>query len=235
MYYVAVTLKVMPCNREVDLDLPWQMPLPEFLASDNGLKQVIRSKMPDCVERILYTQAKNKMMWKLEKKARGYFVPLYTHTLRGAGIYDGDYLIARLYEVERNPYQYYLEVFFDDQRDIERIYLFDDEIIIGRNLLGDKGPPVHVDVSVFLPTIARYISRRHLRIKRDEHGFYVQDLGSQNGTILNGTPIHSGERRPSAPYRLNNGDEITLAKRVTFKFYNQEASQFQEIENRGQP
>lgn len=221
MYYVAVTLKVTPCNREVDLDLPWQMPLPEFLASDNGLEDVIRSKMPDCVKGILYARSKNKMMWKLEKEIHGHLVPLYTHTLRGAGIYDGDYLTAQLYEVERNPYQCYLEVLFDDQRDIERIYLLDDEIIIGRNLPDDNVPLVHVDVSAFLPTVARYISRRHLRIKRDGDVFYIQDLGSQNGTMINSIPLLSEKRRPSPPYKINNGDEIILAKRITFKFYDQ--------------
>lgn len=48
------------------------------------------------------------------------------------------------------------------------------------------------------------ISRRHAQIIRQEDGFfYAQDLGSQNGTALNG-------QRLTAPQRLTEGDTLTL-------------------------
>ncbi|HEY7126897.1 MAG TPA: FHA domain-containing protein [Ktedonobacterales bacterium] len=48
------------------------------------------------------------------------------------------------------------------------------------------------------------ISRRHAQILRQEDGFfYAQDLGSQNGTALNG-------QRLTAPRRLAEGDTLTL-------------------------
>jgi hypothetical protein len=47
------------------------------------------------------------------------------------------------------------------------------------------------------------ISRRHARIARAESGFVVEDLGSTNGTFLNG-------RRIESPELLSVGDEIEL-------------------------
>jgi pSer/pThr/pTyr-binding forkhead associated (FHA) protein len=48
------------------------------------------------------------------------------------------------------------------------------------------------------------LSRRHAQILRQEDGFfYAQDLGSQNGTALNG-------KRLTAPQRLAEGDTLTL-------------------------
>jgi len=47
------------------------------------------------------------------------------------------------------------------------------------------------------------ISRQHSQILRQESGWYVQDLGSRNGTALNG-------ERLSAPRRLEDGDSLML-------------------------
>ncbi len=47
------------------------------------------------------------------------------------------------------------------------------------------------------------ISRRHAQIVRQESGFYAQDLGSRNGTAING-------QRLSEPRRLEDGDTLTV-------------------------
>ncbi len=47
------------------------------------------------------------------------------------------------------------------------------------------------------------ISRQHVQIVRQEMGWYVQDLGSRNGTAING-------QRLSAPQRLEDGDTLTV-------------------------
>jgi DNA-binding winged helix-turn-helix (wHTH) protein len=59
------------------------------------------------------------------------------------------------------------------------------------------------DCDVVLPE--RQISRYHARIERDATGYLLRDLGSRNGTAVNGEPIRG------LPYRLRDGDEIQLA------------------------
>jgi sigma-B regulation protein RsbU (phosphoserine phosphatase) len=54
-----------------------------------------------------------------------------------------------------------------------------------------------------IPIRDRYLSRRHAEIAFDEHAWIVRDLGSVNGTLLNGARLVG-----SAP--LRPGDKITL-------------------------
>ncbi len=53
------------------------------------------------------------------------------------------------------------------------------------------------------------VSRRHARLSRSENGFVAEDLGSTNGTLLDGAPI---DRE-----RIDNGDELTFGG-VTGRF-----------------
>ncbi len=48
------------------------------------------------------------------------------------------------------------------------------------------------------------ISRAHAAVGYDERGFYVHDLGSTNGTLLNG--------EQASQEILQNGDEIQMGK-----------------------
>ena len=50
------------------------------------------------------------------------------------------------------------------------------------------------------------ISRAHAALGFDENGFYVEDLRSTNGTLVNGARI--------ARQRLKNADEIQMGKLV---------------------
>jgi hypothetical protein len=51
------------------------------------------------------------------------------------------------------------------------------------------------------------ISRRHARLERHDNGFAVEDLGSTNGTLLDGAPI--------GRERIDDGDEITFGHTPT--------------------
>jgi serine/threonine-protein kinase len=52
------------------------------------------------------------------------------------------------------------------------------------------------------------VSRRHARIIREGQQFFIEDLGSTNGTFINrGRRLLPGNRHP-----LNNGDEIIVGK-----------------------
>ena len=53
------------------------------------------------------------------------------------------------------------------------------------------------------------VSRRHAQLSRSENGFVVEDLGSTNGTLLDGAPI---DRE-----RIESGDELTFGG-VTARF-----------------
>ncbi|MBA2442188.1 MAG: DUF3662 and FHA domain-containing protein [Rubrobacter sp.] len=46
------------------------------------------------------------------------------------------------------------------------------------------------------------VSRRHARLLRSENGFVIEDLGSTNGTLLDGAPIDYE--------RIDDGDELTF-------------------------
>ena len=50
------------------------------------------------------------------------------------------------------------------------------------------------------------VSRQHARLSRSDNGFMVEDLGSTNGTLLDGAPI---DRE-----RIESGDELTFGQSV---------------------
>ena len=67
-----------------------------------------------------------------------------------------------------------------------------DELIIGRGK----------DSGLVVPD--RQVSRHHARIRRTDRGYLLEDLGSKNGTHLNGTEVTDG-------VLLQDGDEIQIA------------------------
>jgi DNA-binding winged helix-turn-helix (wHTH) protein len=74
----------------------------------------------------------------------------------------------------------------------------------GANLVGR-------DPDAAIPIDARGVSRHHARILVSGDAATIEDLGSKNGTYVNG-------RRITAPARLSEGDEIGLgAVSVTFR------------------
>ena len=66
----------------------------------------------------------------------------------------------------------------------------------GTNVVGREGDIMLVDAS---------ISRRHAQIESTDGTLTLEDLGSTNGTKLNGTPLSPGEKKP-----LAGGDSISF-------------------------
>lgn len=90
------------------------------------------------------------------------------------------------------------------------------EIIFGR-----KDPATGTSPDVDMTPYAGYrmgVSRRHAAIRKMEDArLYLWDLGSANGTFLNGTRLTSYR-----PHLLHHGDEVRLSQ-ISFKVFFQEA------------
>lgn len=72
-----------------------------------------------------------------------------------------------------------------------------DSVVVGRSSVAD------------LRVEDRFLSRKHARMFFRDHEWWVEDLGSRNGTKLNGTLI-------DGPTRLEEGDEIRLCQSSIF-------------------
>lgn len=76
----------------------------------------------------------------------------------------------------------------------------------------DQIPP-DIDVSGFPDS--QFVSRIHANIRVEGDGFYIEDVGSANGTFINHIPLPRGNR-----HLLRAGDRIALGKedKVSFIF-----------------
>lgn len=96
-----------------------------------------------------------------------------------------------------------LLVVMDIEGDLQFRIAADRETIIGR-LDPYRGIRPEVDLTKFDP--ATRVSRRHARIISQTEQFFVEDMGSANGTLINGIKkLNSLE-----PYPLVNGDIIKI-------------------------
>jgi DNA-binding response OmpR family regulator len=86
-----------------------------------------------------------------------------------------------------------------------RWVLDNDEFVIGRD------PTCDLCIS------DRQISRYHARIRRTDKGYFIEDLGSKNGTHLNGADLE-------ANVQLQDGDEIQVALAIKLIFVGSEAT-----------
>ncbi|HZH31187.1 MAG TPA: FHA domain-containing protein [Pyrinomonadaceae bacterium] len=81
----------------------------------------------------------------------------------------------------------------------------EDEAYIGR---WDADSGIFPDVDLDSDDPEAKVSRRHARITRRAGQYYIEDLGSTNGTFINrGRRLLPGDRQP-----LNDGDEIIIGK-----------------------
>jgi len=80
----------------------------------------------------------------------------------------------------------------------ERIPLGSKDLVIGRS--SSNFTP---DISFSSP----YVSRRHALINCQEGRYFISDLGSTHGTMLNDQAL-----KPFEPHQLQEGDRITLVK-----------------------
>lgn len=83
--------------------------------------------------------------------------------------------------------------------------LLSDESTIGR---WDADNGIFPDVDLDAHDSDAKVSRRHARIIRNSNGYFIEDLGSTNGTYVN-----RGRRLlPGNAQLLNDGDEVIVGK-----------------------
>ena len=87
----------------------------------------------------------------------------------------------------------------------KRFFIDQSVLLIGRD--------AHCDVLV----ADRQVSRQHASITLEEEGYILQDLGSKNGTFVNGQEI-------KGPHLLQDGDEIQIALCCKLAFVAAEAT-----------
>jgi pSer/pThr/pTyr-binding forkhead associated (FHA) protein len=85
--------------------------------------------------------------------------------------------------------------------ELDAIHIDDTLFAIGRT----EGP-----FNGYAPEIVADLSRRHARIFVEEGTAYLADLGSKNGTTVNGKPLHQ------AIVQLRDGDEIGFGRALSY-------------------
>ena len=75
-------------------------------------------------------------------------------------------------------------------------------MLLGR---ASEAEDYHPDFDMTFYDDGDYVSRRHARITKGRAGYFVADLGSSNGTIVNGHALE-----PNRVYQLRNGDRIKV-------------------------
>jgi pSer/pThr/pTyr-binding forkhead associated (FHA) protein len=78
-------------------------------------------------------------------------------------------------------------------------------------LLEKEEASVGRDLGNDIPISDPEISRRHARFFKQEDNFFIEDLGSTNGTFLNGERI-------SSPQQLRKGDLLTFGESVVLVY-----------------
>ncbi len=58
-----------------------------------------------------------------------------------------------------------------------------------------------------------FIGKDHFKITKEPDGFYIQDIKTKNGTMLNGIEIEGSNK-----VLLNSGDEILVGKTLKIKY-----------------
>ncbi|MFZ4814810.1 MAG: FHA domain-containing protein [Phototrophicaceae bacterium] len=92
---------------------------------------------------------------------------------------------------------------------ITRYVRQDQPIVLGRAETGILGRS-DVDLSPYNAQ-ERGVSRAHARISYNEGELFIEDLGSSNGTVLNGETL-----KPDQRYKIHDGDEIMLGRMMVW-------------------
>jgi pSer/pThr/pTyr-binding forkhead associated (FHA) protein len=81
--------------------------------------------------------------------------------------------------------------------------------------IGKTGGSIPPDIDISGLPDSQFVSRVHADIRVEADAFYIEDVGSSNGTYINHIPLAPGNR-----HRLRSGERIALGKedKVSFIF-----------------
>ena len=134
-------------------------------------------------------------------------------------------------KVEPQPLEaeeYELKISWKDSNNKTHTAEINDVVVIGRGrdgvlvmLIGEEKK--HVPMMLF--DKQKRVSRRHIEFLEMDGRWYLRDVGSTNGTLLNGEPLpgwkkpSQGKRHPSEYVELHDGDTISLAGAFEIKVH----------------
>jgi pSer/pThr/pTyr-binding forkhead associated (FHA) protein len=101
------------------------------------------------------------------------------------------------------PYLKLLNLIDNSNFKLSESYVIGNKTYIGRN----SGNDIVLD--------APFFSGKHACIFKQNNDFYVEDLGSKNGTFVNGQSIKN------TPIIIKNGDIIQIGQIISFIFINE--------------
>ncbi len=112
------------------------------------------------------------------------------------------------------------DAYMEEKRDIDFVIgsavlpvTISNTLVLGRRTEIEGAPTPDVDLTAYEGD-EKGVSRRHIRIECKHHLLYVFDLGSRNGTWLNGRLLVTNSR-----YLLRDGDELRLGRlKVRLRF-----------------
>ncbi len=174
-------------KRSQKLSLPHNQPLRNFLS--------LIVKELQCSEVTPTKQPIHYVLHRLEgeQQAPG-SVLLPGMTLEQLGISNGDALWLRAPELETPPTAYL------EAASGERFNIIHHNATLGRGRAHAVG-----DIDLTSLDVNATVSRQHAQILQREEGYYVRDLNSTNGVVVDGVALPSGGR-----IRLKGGETIKL-------------------------
>jgi len=105
------------------------------------------------------------------------------------------------------PFDMPRELFLEVRKGADRVRLSLDfhggQVKVGR---GGEDQPMDIDLGAH-GGLDHGVSRRHATFLRRSDGIYIEDIGSTNGTRINGFTL-----KANRAYRLRNGDELEFGR-----------------------
>lgn len=195
MTHAVVTVEIDAKTR-VDLALPLNIP---------------SQALADAVAQALDVDKRGKKNFSLAIRAEQGLVRIPSKsTLGEAGVLDG-FVLQLSQEGSPSPSRKIKKNVYLEAEEGQNFMLGADSMIIGRK---DTKRGILVDIDLTPLDPRRIVTRKHALLEKKQNQWTLTDLGSVNGTWLNG---HKLEARQ--PYPLQNGDEMVFGRNgVRLKF-----------------